>query len=224
MKIRLLIVALACVAPTMAPAAEGENQQGSPSGSQSISQPGRHPGIVSIDWSKHFGDEKPAVKLRLGPTLLRFMTSMTSEAAAEAPELRALDEIISQVRLVRVDVYKNHVSARDFANAAQAETAALADDGWESVVQAREDGKRSDVMILPQGDQIVGIVVVAAEDDEIAFVNIAGDFDAADLGKHLGAVIRQANQGKIKLKDLVSEDTIVKVLKAHNKSESDDRD
>ncbi|QDT69469.1 hypothetical protein MalM25_24080 [Planctomycetes bacterium MalM25] len=164
-----------------------------------------HPGLVSIDWSKHVGGSEPTVTVRISPTLLRFMAAMASEAAAEATEIEGVKEIIHQLRQIRVEVYDD-VDGYQLAAAAETETAGLTSLGWETVVRARDDEDHVDVMILPNGESIVGIVVVAAEEDSLAFVNVAGDFDPAVLGKHLGAIAKQASDGKIKLEDLIKVD------------------
>lgn len=149
-----------------------------------------HPGMASIDWGKHVVGGEPTVTVQLSPTLLRFMTSMASEAAAEATEIKGVNEIIDQLRQVRVEVYDD-IDGYNLSDAAETETADLRGLGWETVVQARDDGDRVDVMMLPQGSSIVGFVVVAAEEDSLAFVNVAGDFDPATLGKHLGAIVNR---------------------------------
>lgn len=164
-----------------------------------------HPGMAEIDWGKHVDGSEPTVTVQLSPTLLRFMASMASEAAAEATQIKGINEIINQLRQVRVEVYDD-MEGFNLTAAAEEETAGLKGLGWETVVQAREDGDRVDVLMLPQGSSIVGFVVVAAEEDSLAFINVAGDFDPATLGKHLGGIIKDVSNGKIKLKDLLDAD------------------
>lgn len=164
-----------------------------------------HPGVVVIDWGTYVEGREPTVTVRISPTLLRFVTSMVSEAAGELEEVQGIQEIIGQVRQVHVEVYEGADGDADLAAAAATETTKLTSAGWESVVRAREDDERVDVLILPRGEEIVGIVIVAAEEDELAFVNVAGDFNPETLGKHLGAIARQASQGKVDLKELLGE-------------------
>ncbi|MEO0530152.1 MAG: DUF4252 domain-containing protein [Planctomycetota bacterium] len=180
-----------------------------------------HPGVAAIGWGDYVGGREPTVSVRISPTLLRFMTSVATEAAAELEELEGVQEIIGQVRQVYVEVYEGADEA-DLSAAAETETSKLISAGWESVVRAREDDERVDVMILPQGEMIVGIVIVAAEEDELSFVNVAGDFDPELIGTHLGAIARQAKEGEVDLEELLGEAVLADLIDDEEEEHHDD--
>lgn len=159
----------------------------------------QHPGAVVIDWRERFGVE-PKVSVNVNQALMRFVTSAASEATTEIPGLR---EIIGQLALVRVEVYEG-VSGSSPSQASDAEAKKLQELGWTTVVRAADNNQRVNVMMLPNGDSIAGLVVIAAGPGEMAFVNVAGDLDPEILGKHLGAIARLTHNGKVKLKDLIN--------------------
>ncbi len=159
-----------------------------------------HSGAVVIDWSKQLGVE-PKVAVNLNQALMRFVTSAASEAATEIPGMR---EIIGQLSLVRVEVYEG-LAHLALATAVDTEAEKLKELGWTTVVRAvGDEDERVNVMMLPSGDSIAGIVVIAAGPGEMAFVNVAGDLDPELLGKHLGALARLTHNGKVKLEDLIN--------------------
>jgi hypothetical protein len=172
-----------------------------------------HPGHVVIDWREQLGAE-PKVSVNLNQTLLRFVTSAASEAATEVPGLR---DIIGQLSMVRVEVYEG-LAEGTLAPAADAQAKKLQDAGWTTVVRATgDDNERVNVMMLPNGDSIAGLVVIAAGPGEMAFVNIAGDLNPDTLGKHLGALARLTHNGKVKLEDLINTEALEVLIEESGK-------
>lgn len=167
-----------------------------------------HPGIVSINWQQYTGNAEPKVSVNLNQALLRFVTSVASEAATEVTGIR---EIIGQLRQVRVEVYEG--VGHSLAEASDTEAKKLQEAGWTTVVRAYgDDGERVNVMMLPNDESIAGLVVIAAGPDEMAFVNVAGELDPESLGKHLGALARMTHNGKIKLEDLINKEAIEVII------------
>lgn len=163
-----------------------------------------HPGAVVINWSEQLGVE-PKVSVNLNQALMKFVTSAASEAATEIPGMR---EIIGQLALVRVEVYEG-VGFGSLATASDAEAKKLEELGWTTVVRAvGDDNERVNVMMLPHGESIAGVVVIAAGPGEMAFVNVAGELDPELLGKHLGALARLTHNGKVKLEDLINTEAL----------------
>jgi hypothetical protein len=55
--------------------------------------------------------------------------------------------------------------------------------GWERLALVREGSETVRVLVLPAQDKIQGLVVMAADDEEVVFVNVAGVIDLARLGE-----------------------------------------
>lgn len=162
-----------------------------------------HPGVISIDWSRYLGGAKPTATVHISPTMLKFMSSMLSSAASEAGEIEGVEEIVSQVRLVHIEVY--NVDQDTLGSAFEEEVLKLTTAGWESLVRAREDAESVNIMMLPKEDQIAGVAVLAMEEEELVVVNIAGDFNPKTLGEHFGAILRQVQEGEVDLEALLGE-------------------
>ncbi len=173
----------------------------------------KHPGEAVIDWSEQLGVE-PKVEVHLNQALMRFFTS-AAEGATETPGVR---EIIGQLSLVRVEVYEG-VAAGALATAADSEAEKLQELGWTTVVRAvGDDTERVKVMMMPNGDSIAGLVVIAAGPGEMAFVNVAGELNPETLGKQLGAVARLMHNGKIKLEDLINPKVLEELIEESGKA------
>ena len=58
----------------------------------------------------------------------------------------------------------------------------LENKGWETIVKVRDKGEHAYIAIRQDGNSIVGLVVLAAEeDDEIVLVNIVGTIDLDEI-------------------------------------------
>ena len=179
---------------------------------------GAHPGVVSIDWPSELGGAEPNVRVRVKGPLLRLMASATRHA----PEV---DGLIGQLRLVRVEVYEDLDSGANAAAAVAPHVEGLTAAGWESVVRVRDDDDESvDVMVRPDGEEsIAGVAVFVAEEDELVFVNVAGDLDAKNFGSKLGKVLGPIMKGELDLEELIDVEEVVE-YGGHDHDEDHDDD
>lgn len=183
-----------------------------------------HPGVVRVDWSQEFSGREPSVRIQLNRTMLRVISS----AAQTSSEIRNLvDSLVS----VQVVVYEDlsdengagQGSASNTLSTVRQKVAQLKDEGWESGVGVSDDGESVDLLMRSDDEEtITGVAVFVAEEDELVFVNVAGEIAAEEIGKHLGALIR----GDFDIEKMLDLDAISGLLEGgeiHRESPSDDR-
>lgn len=100
----------------------------------------------------------------------------------EEPELA---KIIAKLDGIRVYHYNAPGTARydSFRRDAERAFADLAKEGWESIVKVNEGGESINILTRIDGDVISGIVILAIEAEEIAFVNIIGELHPDELNR-----------------------------------------
>jgi hypothetical protein len=81
----------------------------------------------------------------------------------------------------------------------------LENKGWETIVKVRDKGEHAYIAVKSDGNNIVGLVVLAAdEDDEIVLVNIVGNINLDEIWRvgrefeidHLDSVHQQSRKPK----------------------------
>lgn len=136
-----------------------------------------HPGFVDFRSLLITGGEEPKIEVNLKGSLLNLAARIVSE---EEPELSST---IASLEGIRVEVY----DLEDRSSAAYLEELSktaqrLEREGWETIVRVRDDEEQVYIAIKAEGDNIVGLIVMAAEeDDEIALVNIVGNIDLTEI-------------------------------------------
>lgn len=142
------------------------------------------PGYVDFQAMKMFKGQEARVEVFLKEPMLKLVNKFVRE---EDPELH---DVLSKLKLVRVQVFDidPDMIAR-FTEVTDNVTGELDKKGWERIVRVREDEDNVDVYLLPSEsyESILGIVVMAAEEDQAVFVNIVGEIrpeDVSRLGEH----------------------------------------
>jgi hypothetical protein len=153
-----------------------------------------HPGYVDAAWTKALTDKPATVQVMLDPPLLKLVASASKESDQD------LNAVISQLAFVRVHVYEDlSVDAEKLTKAVESQISTLDDKGWSTVARVREDDQRVDVLMKATDEKIVGFVVIVAGDDQLVFVNIAGDIEPEKFGEKLGGVVAKLSGGEIDL-------------------------
>ncbi|NNF57563.1 MAG: DUF4252 domain-containing protein [Rhodothermaceae bacterium] len=126
--------------------------------------------------------EEARVEVNLQGPLLRLVAEASR---AEEPEFAAMVDAMRGifVRQYALSTARSGVSTRvrDMARS-------LESSGWQTLVRVREDDEDIFIYLLPDGDIIDGLVVMAlnSTDDEATFVTFEGRIDPEQIGR-LGA-------------------------------------
>ena len=110
--------------------------------------------------------------LSLGPVPMRLATMLSRRMIDDEPWIA---ETLGSIRAVRVYTYEVGRDGGRINEHIETTRAALAEDGWESVVAVREDGGLVSALVMP-GDthEIKGLVVMFQDDEDVTLVNVIG--------------------------------------------------
>jgi hypothetical protein len=160
----------------------------------------RLPGYVEFDLSELVSDLKPSVSVVLEGAMIK----MAAAASAEADT--PLTELLDQLKLVQVKVYEDidevtpPVELHSFA---AGKVAALKEKGWAPAVSVPEEDESVNVLVKSSDDFIHGLLVLVISDDEVVFVNVAGDIDPVVMGGMLGKLGAGVFTGDVDFEDLL---------------------
>lgn len=161
------------LAAALAPAARG--QSGDPE-----KELRALPGFVD---SGQLGVDLDPDKLTVEVTLQGPLIQFVAEAARGSdPELA---DALGKIRSFRFRLYQ--LGPGEVAGArrrAQQAASALLSRGWQQVVRIREEDNDSFLHLKMDGKRIVGLAVVFVDDDnQLGFINLAGEIDPAEIGR-----------------------------------------
>ena len=133
-----------------------------------ITAPTRNEGYADFDASRYRGLRRDA-SISLGPRVINFAARHTQDD----PEARA---ILRAVDGVRVKVYQlgDRTDSRELAETLSATASELAADQWQAVARVNEDDETVLVLVKEKGESLVGVCVLAADEQELVFVNVMG--------------------------------------------------
>lgn len=119
--------------------------------------------------------------ISLDAATLQLASGFLSDEKAD-PDLKSL------LAGVKAIVVKNFTFAADYdRGAVNAVRQQLARPGWSSLVKQESPSETVDVYLFREGDQFVGVAIIAAEARELTVVNIVGPIDLAKLAKLQGS-------------------------------------
>jgi len=136
-----------------------------------------HPGFVDFRAMDISGGQEPKVEVNLKGSLLGLAARLASE---EEPELSST---LMSLDAIHVEVYDTQNRKADSYVTQLAETAkGLEKKGWETIVKVRDEGEHAYIAVKEDGNNIVGLVVLAADEkDEIVLVNIVGNINLDEI-------------------------------------------
>lgn len=162
-----------------------------------------HPGFVDFRAMDISGGNEPKIEVNLKGSLLGLAARIASD---EEPELSST---LMSLEGIRVEVYDAEDRDPDSYGKKLAETAkSLESKGWETIVRVNDRGEQVYIAVKadkPDGSKIVGLVVLAAEEnDEIVLVNIVGNIDMDEIWRvgrefdidHLDSVRHESKRSK----------------------------
>lgn len=142
--------------------------------------PEKMPGYVDLAALGAFSEEEVNVEIHLTQPLLQFVAETFKQEDSE------FSALLAGLKLVRVRVLSlaDHPERRAEVMARMEATARrLKGEGWQAVVQVREEGERVHVFLKMKEKTIQGLVVMFGQPEEVGFVNIVGHLDPAQLGR-----------------------------------------
>lgn len=156
------------------------------------------PGYVEFDLLDALGGKKPNVSVFLEGAMLKMAAAAASEANTP------ITTLLEQLRLVQVKVFEdmaNHY--QNIRPVAEAKIADLKENGWTPAVSVPEENETVDVLVKSSNDFIQGLLVLVMEEDEVVFVNVAGDIDPVVMGSLLGSLGAGVFTGDVDFEDLL---------------------
>ena len=126
--------------------------------------------------------EEARVEVNLQGPLLRLVAEASR---AEEPEFAAM---VDGMRGIFVRQYALSTARNGMDSRVRDMARSLESGGWQTLVRVREDDEDIFIYLLPDGDIIDGLVVMALDstEDEATFVTFDGRIDPAQIGR-LGA-------------------------------------
>lgn len=162
MKLRLLLIGLTAMLALPAMAQEDALKD--------------FPGYVEFgELNSVFGE--PTVQVAVGESLLGLIGSLSASQDPEAAEL------FKRLNGVRVNVYETSQMADGAVDYVKDVSSQLSGLGWESVVTVNSADEQVRIFMKIEEDKVLGITVMAVEENEAVFVNVIGDINPAQLGK-----------------------------------------
>lgn len=134
----------------------------------------RNPGYISFNEAQYDGLRRDT-SISIGPALL----SIAARHVDDDPTARAL---LAALDGVRVKVY--HID--DEADLAQlvrhVDAAATSlDDRWQRIVRVQEEDSTAHILIKHSDEAILGLAILAVDEQELVFVNVMGELTPAML-------------------------------------------
>ena len=108
--------------------------------------------------------------------------------AGRGADQRKLQEVIEGIRGIYVKSFKFETPNAYTDSDVETIRKQVARDGWSRIVGVREKNELTEIYLWKEGGSNGGLVVIAAEEDELTVVNIVGNVDLASLAA-LGPMI-----------------------------------
>lgn len=146
-----------------------------------ITASSRNAGFASFSSGDLPGLQKDT-SISLGPTVLRFAARHSDEDPAAQAILKAIDGI--QIKVFTLEQSADRVALAAALN----EDAAGLDENWQPIVRVNEPDSTVHILLKQSDDAILGLAILAVDDEELVFVNVMGELSPdmlAELGHAL---------------------------------------
>ena len=131
--------------------------------------PRSNEGYANLD-SPGMLDTNRTMALSLGPAVLRFAALFLNDE----PETQALLRSLDGVRVRTYEVYGDTDRIRrNFEHMGEK----LGSDGWQPIMLIREEDELVKMYAKSSGDDVRGLTIVSADEEEVVVVNVMGDID-----------------------------------------------
>ena len=120
--------------------------------------------------------QEPAVSVDLNETMMMFIRQMARQADPAAAD------VLSGLRSIRLRVYHDGNSTRQFNSFIDDVTGELEGSGWMPVVAAQDEDSKVRIHMQMTEQEVSGMTVMMTDGTEAVFINIDGTVSAEDLG------------------------------------------
>lgn len=135
--------------------------------------PRGHDGFASLD-SPGTGDTHRVISLSLGPAVLH----LAARFMDDEPETQLLLRSLAGVRVRAFEITGDE--RRVVQNLGRMGDR-LGNDGWAPVMLVNEEGEWARMFAKSSGNDLHGLIVISAEDDEVVVINVMGDIQPAQF-------------------------------------------
>lgn len=143
----------------------------------------KHPGYVDIEKFKIPDYAEAITEVDLGPELLQSLASAEIEADQDLTQLL---EGLTSIRVRSFDVKSE--DAEKIRSDMEKFEKDLEKDQWTRIIRSKEDDELTNISIKFKDGNMVGLLVMAVEPDEVAFVNIVGSINLGQMLAGLGGM------------------------------------
>lgn len=130
---------------------------------------------------------KETVDVTLDASMLQLASRFLSK---DDPDEAKVKKLVSKLKGVYVRSFEFDKDGQYSKSDVEAIRSQLKTPGWARIVDVKSvDGETSEVYLKKNGDQLAGLVVIAAEPKELTVVHIDGPIDPeelSELGGHMG--------------------------------------
>ena len=139
------------------------------------------PGYVDFDTGAILGDIDATVEINLSEPMLKFMAGAANMADQELAEMLhgIVDLRIKVFSLDSADAEKLQPEIKDLVKW-------FDKNEWSRIVHVEEELETVNIYTRLDGDNMVGLALVVANQSELVFINIVGVIDPARMGSLIG--------------------------------------
>ncbi len=135
--------------------------------------PRGHDGFANLD-APGTADTRRVVSLSVGPAVLH----LAARFMDDEPETQLLLRSLAGVRVRAFEITGDE--RRVVRNLGRMGDR-LSDDGWAPVMLVNEDGEWARMFAKSSGNDVHGLIVISAEEDEVVVINVMGDIRPAQF-------------------------------------------
>lgn len=139
-----------------------------------ITAPRSSEGYANLD-SPGMSDTDRSMSLSLGRTTLRFAARFMDDDPETQALLRSLDGVRIRIYEVTGDTQRIERNFKKMGNK-------LTNDGWAPIMLVNEDDQLVKMYARSSGDNIRGLTIVSADDEEVVVINVMGKIEPSMFG------------------------------------------
>lgn len=125
------------------------------------------------------------VDISLDEKLMGMAAKILSKAETNDPDAQKVAKVIAGIKEIHIRSYEFDAPGAYTQADVESIRSQLKSPGWDRLVGVRNkrDGKNAEVYVLTQGQQVLGVAILVAEEKELTVVNIVGSVDVERLSE-----------------------------------------
>ena len=125
------------------------------------------------------------VDISLDEKLMGMAAKILSKAETNDPDAQKVAKVIAGIKEIHIRSYEFDAPGAYTQADVESIRSQLKSPGWDRLVGVRNkrDGKNAEVYMLTQGQEVLGVAILVAEEKELTVVNIIGSVDIEQLGE-----------------------------------------